>query len=134
LETGAAAVGRVELLDRVVEAASCTHDWNGSVAHAVHLIETTRFIQRWHEKHVSAGFDLMGQRLARVTFVNPDLLWCGVMPVLQKIFVLARARAECDEERSGFENPGCDLADQIVALLPDESRDDGDDRSLGMCS
>src|SRR5262245_24748431 len=84
LETGAAAVGRVELLDRVVEAASCTHDWNGPVAHAVHLIETTRFIQRWHEKHVSAGFDLMGQRLARVTFVNPDLLWCGVMPVLQK--------------------------------------------------
>src|ERR1041385_619150 len=130
LETRAAAVRRIELLDRVVESASRAHDRHGAVAHAVHLIQTTRFVQRRHQKHVGTRFDLMGQRLARVAFVDPDSLRRDVVPVLQEVFILARARAECDEERSGLENLSGDLTDQIVAFLTNQSRDDSDDRSI----
>ncbi len=72
----------------------------------------------------------MGQRLARVTFVNPDLLWHQVVKVLQEVFILARACAQGDEKRSGLEHRTCDILNQVVAFLSDESGDDGDDRAL----
>src|SRR6185369_9734926 len=89
-----------------------------------------RLIQRRHQKHVGAGFDLMGQRLARVTFVNSDLLWRDIVQALQKVFILLRARAKRDKKRSGREHWTRDIPDQVVAFLTDESRDDGDDRSI----
>src|ERR1043166_2507299 len=53
-----------------------------AVAHAVHLIQPARLVQRGHQKHIGAGFDLMRQRLARETLINPNLLRSDVMPVL----------------------------------------------------
>ena len=54
------------------------------------------------------------------------------LAALQKVFVLLRARAEGDEERSCFNNPTGDLPDQIVAFLTDESRDDREHRPIGI--
>src|SRR6185369_2210612 len=130
LETGAAAVCRIELLDRVVETTRRPHDRNRAVTHAVHLIQTARLIQRRHEKHVSARFDLMGQRFTGETLVNADAMRGRVVPTLQKVFVLLRARTQGDEERSGIANRTRDLTNQIVAFLAHEARDDRDDGSL----
>ena len=73
----------------------------------------------------------MGERLARETFVDADAMRRSVMPALEKVFVLLRARAECDKERAGIENPARSVANQVVAFLRDEPRNDRDNWTLG---
>ncbi len=104
LKASSGTVCRIKLLDGVVKSAGSAHDRHRPIAHAVHLIQSAGFIVRRHQKHVGSGFDLMGQRLTRVAFVDSHLMRCAVVPALQKIFVLLRARAECDEESACFQN------------------------------
>src|SRR5205085_9189881 len=72
----------IKLLDCIVQTACRAHDRNRAVAHAVHLIQTTRLKQRGHQKHVGAGFDLVRERLGRVTLVNANLTRRPVVPTL----------------------------------------------------
>ena len=72
----------------------------------------------------------MRQRLAREPFVYADATRRCVMPALEKVFVLLRARAERDEERAGLKDARGRLLNQVVTFLRHEPRDDRDDGAL----
>ena len=54
---------RVEVLDRVGEAARRAHDGDRAVAQRVHLREAARLVTRRHDRQVGAGEDLVRERL-----------------------------------------------------------------------
>ena len=58
---------RHAVADRIGQTADLTHHRNRPVAHAVHLVETTRLEPRRHQKDVRAALDKMGELL-----VEPD--------------------------------------------------------------
>src|SRR5205085_8855036 len=126
LEARALARRGVELLDRVVESACGAHQGDCAVAHRVHLIQPARLVERWHQEDVRARLDLVRERLVE-TFVDGDAVRRVVLERLQKIFVLALARPQRDEERARFENLTGDLLDEVVTFLRDEPRDGRDD-------
>src|SRR5207237_3915363 len=82
LETIAFSCLRVEIFDCVIQSAGGANYWHGAVTHAVHLIQAAWFVKRRHQENVSAGSDLMSERLAGVTFVNTYLMRRGVMQTL----------------------------------------------------
>ena len=59
----------------------------------------------------------MGQRFSGEAFVDAYAIRGGVVPALQEVFVLIRARAERNEERSGIENAARCLTNEIITLL-----------------
>ena len=130
LESVAFIRGIVKLLDCVIKSARCSHHRHGAVTHAVHLVESAGFIQRRHQEKISTGFNLMGQRLAGKAFVDAHAMRRRVVPALQEVFVFARARTESDEEGAGVENAARALSNQVVTLLLNQPRNDGDDGSL----
>src|SRR4030095_6126534 len=74
----------------------------------------------------------MGERLARIAFVNTHPLTRAIVPTLQKVLVLFCACAQGNKERAGLQNLAGKLADQVVALLRYQPRNYRDDWALGL--
>ena len=127
LEARAGAADAVEVLDRVVQPARRAHHRNCAITQAVHLVQPARLEERRHQENVRAGLYAVRQRLVEA-LVNPDASRRVVAQALQEIFVLARARAQCDEERARVQHGPGGLFNQVVALL---ARQPGDVRDYG---
>ncbi len=69
------------MLHRVRESAGITHNRNGPVTQAVHLIEAARFIARGHQENVAAGFDQVRERL-----IEPQAVAHAVGKALRQAF------------------------------------------------
>ena len=65
------------------------------------------------------------------TFINADSMRCVVVPALQEVFILARARAQRDEECACLQNARRRLLDQIVAFLGHQPRNHRNDGAIG---
>src|SRR6185312_13600765 len=61
LKTSSLSGRRIPLLYRIFQSSGRAHDGNSSVAHAVNLSKSARFIMGGHEKDVRPGFDHVGQ-------------------------------------------------------------------------
>src|ERR1051325_6076566 len=72
----------------------------------------------------------MGEWFTCVTFVNANLSWRAIVPALQKVFILFRACTERDEERTCLQDWFSELANQVIAFLRYQPRDDGDDGTI----
>jgi hypothetical protein len=60
---------------------------------------------------------LVRERFTRITFVDSHALRRRVVPALEKIFILTRARPESDEESTRVQNAAGRLPNQVVTLL-----------------
>src|ERR1051326_5369638 len=125
LETGSLASARVPRLDGVVKTAGCANDWNSAVLEAVNLIQAAGFVLRGHEEHVTASFDLVGQRIV-VGDLNGDLLRELFLHPGEHFFVLAITIAQGDHNQFLAGETVHDLGNQVEALLRRETRDDSD--------
>src|SRR5262245_34951895 len=72
----------------------------------------------------------MSQRLTSITFVNADSIGCRIVPALQKIFILACACTERDEESTSVDNAARRLANKVIPLLRNQPRNDRDDGAI----
>src|SRR5438067_2011929 len=124
LETVSFASVLVKMLNGIVETSGRANHRHRAISRAIHLIQPTWFIKRRHKKQIGAGFDLMRERLARIAFVNSDAMRCGVVPGLQKMFVLPGAGAERDKERDGVQDVARGFANTMITLLCEEPRRD----------
>ena len=70
----------------------------------------------------------MREGLTGVAFVDGNLAWVTVMPALQEVFIFASSRTQGYEESARLGDLVCNLANQVIALLRYQARDDGDDR------
>ena len=62
------------------------------------------------------GFDLMGQRLAGITFVNTDAMRRLVVPACRKSSYSLRAGPQRDKEAASFQNARAQLAESGRSL------------------
>src|SRR6476660_5638928 len=65
----------------------------------------------------------MWQWLASEPLVNSNLMRRCIVPALQKVFVLLRARSKGNKVTTCIDNCPRDHPNEIVALLSDKSRD-----------
>src|SRR5579871_1272733 len=130
LEAGAGAVFQIEKLDRVVETAGGTNNWDGTILQTVNLIQATRFVARRHEKHVGAGFDFVRDGVVVGDF-DADTIRVRFVERAEKVFVLAIAGAENDERHVFAHDFRGDFGDEIETFLIGEARDDTNNRAAG---
>src|SRR6266436_281755 len=130
LETIALISHYIIVLNCVIKPAGGPDDWNRTIAHAVHLVQATRLVQRRHDENISSGFDLVRQRFSRIALIDANPMRRRVMPALQEIFVLSLSRAQRNKERTGLQNAGRGLPDEVITLLTHQTGDDRNDWAL----
>src|SRR5438046_2682517 len=74
----------IKVFDRVVESTGGPHNRHRAVAHAVHLVQSTRFILRWHQEHLVCRLLLEKKKLDGITLVNADAERRRIMQRLNK--------------------------------------------------
>src|SRR6266404_1808465 len=131
LETCALLCTRIPRIYSVVQSAGGADDWNRAVFQAVNLIESARLVPRRHEEHIGASFDLVGES---IVVRDPHCNFVGNLTAqTQKHFFVKLVATAQDGEQNVLECKAVHyLANQIEAFLCGETRDNSNQRDIGI--
>src|SRR3989442_5700438 len=94
-ETIASASARIILLHGIGQATNAAHDRNTAISHGDQLTKATGLKTRWHQKHVTAGIDGLGQ-FSIEGKKNGNLFRVTGCQVLEHLVIVLVANAQDD--------------------------------------
>src|ERR1041385_7951994 len=118
---------RVEIFDRVVEAAGRAHNRNRAVFEAVNLIEPARLIARRHQEHIGARFDLVRERVVE-TYGDADSLRVHGRELRNQLLIFLIAGPKNNKLQVHAEKLVDNIEQEIDPFLIGQPRDDAEQR------
>ena len=121
--------GRGWIDHRVAQATDRVDDRDRAIAHRIELAEPAWLEPRRHREQIAARVDPTSERGIE-TDPDRDVVAERLREPAEARFERRIAGAEHDETRTDSRQLGCDIGDEIDALLLGESRDHADHRAM----